>query len=230
MTLLDSKPEGGRADGVRDLVRKGNRYWIVGSLVAGLGILGPVGAAMLVHAYQLLRRAQRQGATIRPWALSILGAMWLVDVAENVGWALDFFAHDTGLAKTFFSNWGQLFDAGYYKDYNSLSAGGPAAHGEKAFEVMMVCFLLPMRLAAGIAFLQMKRWGQHFMAVTAWMYFMFWIGYTVNMSMDFMDRFGMSLFGVTGWWLYDIGFVAVPFIVIPYLYTMDRTQMRAETS
>jgi hypothetical protein len=66
------------------------------------------------------------------------------------------------------------------------------------------------------------------MAVTAWMYFMFWIGYTANMSMDFMNRFGGSLFGVTGWWVYDIGFVALPFIVIPYLYTMDRRAVFAD--
>ena len=43
--------------------------------------------------------------------------------------------------------------------------------------------VFPMRIAAAIAFLQMKRWGHQWMIVTCWFGVVIWIGYTFNMTM-----------------------------------------------
>jgi hypothetical protein len=42
------------------------------------------------------------------------------------------------------------------------------------------------------------------MIITTWAYLMLWIGYVVNMIVNFLEWFGATVFGVTGWWVFDI--------------------------
>ncbi len=58
-----------------------------------------------------------------------------------------------------------------------------------------------MRIAAGIGFLQMKRWGQQWMIVTCWMGVVIWCGYVFNMTMFADVRYAGVIFPVIGWWL-----------------------------
>jgi len=43
----------------------------------------------------------------------------------------------------------------------------------------------------------------------------------VNMVVNFPERFGSSVFGVTGWWVFDIWYMT-PFLTLPWLYALDR--------
>ena len=78
-----------------------------------------------------------------------------------------------------------------------------------------------LRIAAGIAFLQMKRWGHQWLIITCWFGIVIWIGYTFNMTMYADIRYAGVVFPVVGWWLYDI-FYITPFLAIPYLHTVNR--------
>ena len=64
----------------------------------------------------------------------------------------------------------------------SSPVGGAAAPGEKAWEVLGIFVVFPMRIAACIGFLQMKRWGHQWMIVTCWTGVLMWIGYVANMT------------------------------------------------
>ncbi len=110
----------------------------------------------------LLRKAARNGLTVRPMLVTLIGYLVIIDAAINtVGWALDTVANHTLLARVLLNGWGgNMFDAGYFWHYNELLIGGAAGPpGEKAMEVGMILTVFTMRIAAGIGFLQMKRWG-----------------------------------------------------------------------
>jgi hypothetical protein len=47
------------------------------------------------------------------------------------------------------------------------------------------------------------------------------LGYLVNMLANFPDRFGASVFGVIGWWVFDIWYMT-PFVLLPWLYALDK--------
>ena len=96
---------------------------------------------------------------------------------------------------------------------------GTALWGLLIFMAMFVVW--PMRLCAAWAFLKMKRWGFRWMIITSWAYIMIWLGYVVNMVVNFPNRFGASIFGVTGWWVFDI-FYMTPFLTLPWLYALDK--------
>ena len=59
------------------------------------------------------------------------------------------------------------------------------------------------------------------MIITTWAYVTSWLGYMVNMVVNLPDRFGSSVFGVTGWWVFDICYMT-PFLTLPWLYAIDR--------
>lgn len=63
--------------------------------------------------------------------------------------------------------------------------------------------------------------GYQWMIITSWAYVFLWLGYLVNMLANFPDRFGASVFGVTGWWVFDIWYMT-PFVILPWLYALDR--------
>jgi hypothetical protein len=220
-----NRPTGQFPDAVtEDPHKKADAWLLTGIIVAGSFILGPIALAMMAYGFILLRRAQGRGVAIRPWHVTIIAAFAMMDGAANfVGWAVDLLPiHDTLLGRTLYFGWGKMFDAGYYINYNGLPIGGTAAAGEKAFEFMAVFIMFPMRMVACWAFMKMKRWGYQYMIVTAWMQFMFWFGYHVNVAMTLENRFGATLYGVTGWWAYDIVYMVTPLVLIPYLHTINR--------
>lgn len=75
-------------------------------------------------------------------------------------------------------------DGGYFWHYNELWIGGAGAPpGEKAWIIVCILVVFPMRIAAAIAFLQMKRWGHQWLIVTCWFGVIAWFGYILNMTM-----------------------------------------------
>jgi hypothetical protein len=135
--------------------------------------------------------------------------------------ALDMIANHTLLARVFLMSWGNMFDAGYFWHYNELWIGGASAPGEKAWEIALLPIVFCMRMAAGIGFLQMKRWGQQWLILTCWFGVVIWVGYVANMTIFADVRYSGVVFPVIGWWLYDI-FYITPFLAIPYLHTVNR--------
>jgi hypothetical protein len=207
------------------LMKRADRYLIIGICLAGTWAFGPLSIPFLVVAFKLLHRAQREGKLTRPWAVTILATWCLIDASINfIFWGTDLFmAHDTNLLRTLWSGYAKLFDGAYYIDYNSTALGGTANMSEKAMEFMGVMLVLPMRMAASWGFLKMKRWGLQAMVMTSYMWLALWMTYIFQMYLTFNARQGASLFGVTGVWLLFIPF-ATPFVILPYLYTINREQ------
>ena len=199
-----------------------DKWLISGSLLIGTAVLGFLGLPLFLRGVWLLRRAQREGLSVRPMMVTLLGYLVIIDAAINtVGWALDLAGNHTLLARVLLNGWGNMFDAGYFWHYNELWVGGAAGPGEKAWEVALVLVVFPMRIAAAIAFLQMKRWGYQWLIVTCWFGVVIWVGYTMNMTVFADVRYDGVVFPVLGWWLYDIMYIT-PFLAIPYLHTVNR--------
>jgi hypothetical protein len=202
--------------------RRADKWLISGSILIGTAALGVFGLPLFLRGVWLLRKAQRDGLSVRPMLVTLLGYLVIIDAAINtVGWALDLVANHTILARILLNGWGAMFDAGYFWHYNELWLGGAAGPGEKAMEVGMILTVFTMRIAAAIRFLQMKRWGQQWMIITCWMGVLIWCLYVFNMTMYADVRFAGVVFPVVGWWLYDI-FYITPFLAIPYLHTVNR--------
>ena len=164
--------------------RQADKWLISGSLLIGTAALGVFGLPLFLRGVWLLRKAQREGLTVRPMLVTLLGYLVIIDAAINtVGWALDLVANHTILARILLNGWGAMFDAGYFWHYNELWLGGAAGPGEKAMEVGMILTVFTMRIAAAIGFLQMKRWGHQWMIITCWMGVLIWCLYVFNMTM-----------------------------------------------
>jgi len=206
----------------RQVQRQADRWLIAGSVLIGTAALGIFGLPLFLRGVWILRQAAREGLTVRPMLVTLLGYLVIVDAAINVfGWALDTVAHHTLLARVLLNGWDAMFDAGYFWHYNELWIGGAAGPGEKAMEVGMILTVFCMRIAAGIGFLQMKRWGHQWMIVTCWMGVVIWCVYVFNMTMYADVRYAGVILPVVGWWLYDI-FYITPFLAIPYLHSVNR--------
>ncbi|OBI80584.1 hypothetical protein [Mycobacterium asiaticum] len=202
--------------------RQADKWLISGSLLIGTAALGIFGLPLFLRGVWLLRRAQRTGLSVRPMLVTLLGYLVIIDAAINtVGWALDMVGNHTLLGRVLLVGWGNMFDAGYFWHFNELWIGGAAGPGEKGWEIGLIFTVFTMRIAAGIGFLQMKRWGHQWMVVTCWMGVVIWIGYVFNMTMYADVRFSGVILPVIGWWLYDI-FYITPFLAIPYLHTVNR--------
>ncbi|OBJ83657.1 hypothetical protein A5640_17490 [Mycobacterium asiaticum] len=202
--------------------RQADKWLISGSLLIGTAALGIFGLPLFLRGVWLLRRAQRTGLSVRPMLVTLLGYLVIIDAAINtVGWALDMVGNHTLLGRVLLVGWGNMFDAGYFWHFNELWIGGAAGPGEKGWEIGLIFTVFTMRIAAGIGFLQMKRWGHQWMVITCWMGVVIWIGYVFNMTMYADVRFSGVILPVVGWWLYDI-FYITPFLAIPYLHTVNR--------
>jgi hypothetical protein len=202
--------------------RQADRWLIAGTILMGTAILGVFGLPLFLWGLNLQRRAQRAGLSVRPIIVTLIGYMVMLDAALNTfGWSIDLLANHTLVSRLFLPTWGNMFDAGYFWHYNELPVGGAAAPGEKAWEVLGIFVVFPMRIAACIGFLQMKRWGHQWMIVTCWTGVLMWFGYVANMTMYADIRFSGVVFPVIGWWLYDI-FYITPFVSLPYLHTVNR--------
>ena len=202
--------------------RRADKWLISGSLLIGTAALGIFGLPLFLRGVWLLRRAQRDGLSVRPMMVTLIGYLVIIDAAINtVGWALDLVGNHTFWPGCSSNGWGNMFDAGYFWHYNELWLGGAAGPGEKAMEVGLILTVFTMRIAAAIGFLQMKRWGQQWMIITCWMGVVIWTAYVFNMTMFADVRFAGVVLPVIGWWLYDI-FYITPFLAIPYLHTVNR--------
>jgi hypothetical protein len=204
------------------LVRQADRVLLVGCLLVGSQVLGPVGLIILAVGVYLLMRAKRAGEEVRPLAVTAFGVFSIVDAATNfLGWSIDTFAHDTHLGQVFMNGFGRLVDGGYYVHYNHLILGGTGVAGEKSWQIFCVFGLFPLRIVASWGFLKLKRWGFDMMLITTWIYAIFWFGYLVNISVDFGNRMGATVFGVVGWWVFDIWYIT-PFVILPWMYAVNR--------
>ncbi|MEB3062882.1 hypothetical protein [[Mycobacterium] zoologicum] len=202
--------------------RRADKWLTSGGILIGTAAAGVFGLPLFLRGIWLQHTAQRDGLAVRPMLVTLLGYLVIIDAAINaMGWALDLVAHHTLLARVLLNGWGAMFDAGYFWHYNELWVGGAAGPGEKAWEAALILTVFTMRIAAAIAFLQMKRWGQQWMVITCWMGVVIWVGYVFNMTMYADVRYAGVVFPVIGWWLYDI-FYITPFLAIPYLHTVNR--------
>ena len=206
----------------RDAQRTADRWLISGTALMGTLVIGFVGLPMFLRGLYLQRRAQRQGLSVRPIMVTLIGYLVILDAFLNsIGWVLDLLASHSLLNRVFFTTWGNMVDNGYFWHYNELWIGGSSAPGEKGWEIACIFVVFPMRIAAAIGFLQMKRWGHQWLTVTCWFGVVIWVGYIANMTMYADIRFTGTLLPVFGWWLYDI-FYITPFLAIPYLHTVNR--------
>lgn len=206
------------------LAHKGDKIFIIGCLICGTWVLGPIGLPLIAWGMVLMRRAEKQGVKIRPWAITLIGGFILVDTTVNfLAWGLDLFpAHDTSIGRSLWVNYGQLVDGGYMFHYNHNSIGGVADSGEKSVQIGMVLMAMPIKLAAALGFLRMKKWGLQWTLISYWMYFTCWMIYMPNILMHFPERFGSSDFGVIGFWmLVNLPFLG-PLFLLPYLHTVRR--------
>ena len=95
--------------------RQADRWLICGSLLIGTAALGVFGLPLFLRGVWLLRRAQRDGFSVRPMLVTLLGYLVIIDDAINtVGWALDLVANHTLLARVLLNGWGNMFDAAYF--------------------------------------------------------------------------------------------------------------------
>ena len=202
--------------------KQADKWLIGGTVLMGTAVLGIFGLPLFLKGLSLQRKAQRSGLSVRPIIVTLIGYMVMLDAALNTfGWAIDLLANHTLVSRIFLPTWGNMFDAGYFWHYNELAVGGASAPGEKAWEVLGIFVVFPMRIAACIGFLQMKRWGQQWMIVTCWTGVLMWVGYVANMTMYADIRFSGVVFPVVGWWAYDILYIT-PFVSLPYLHTVNR--------
>jgi hypothetical protein len=209
-------------EGSRRAQRQADKWLIAGSVLIGTAALGVFGLPLFLRGVWLLRKAQREGLSVRPMLVTLIGYLVIIDAAINsFGWALDLVGNHTLLARVLLTGWGDMFDAGYFWHFNELWIGGAAGPGEKAWVAGLILTVFSMRIAAAIGFLQMKRWGHQWMIITCWMGVVIWIGYVFNMTMYADVRYAGVVFPVVGWWLYDI-FYITPFLAIPYLHTVNR--------
>lgn len=209
-------------DESRRAQREADRWLIVGTILMGTLVLGPLGLPIFLRGMVLLRRAQHAGLSVRPLMVTVIGYVVILDAAINsIGWGLDVFANHALITRTIFTAWGNLIDGGYFWHYNELWMGGAGAPGEKSWVLICIVVVFPMRIAAAIALLQMKRWGHQWTIVTCWFGLIVWFGYILNMTMYADVRYAGVAFPVIGWWLYNI-FYITPFLAIPYLHTVNR--------
>jgi hypothetical protein len=206
------------------LARRADIWFFVGCLLCGTWVLGPIGAPMIGYGMWLMRKAQLARHPIRPWSVTVIGGLVLVDSAVNMlAWAFDLLpAHDTLIGRTLWVDYGLLLDGGYALFHNTTGPGGVAVDGEKAIAFASILMVFPLRIAAAWGLLNMKRWGLQWTIMGNWLYLCLWIIYAANMSLDYPLRFGTSDFGVLGFWL----FAGIPFcgpvVMLPYLHTVNR--------
>lgn len=221
--LVATQGSGANVAGESELMKKADRYLLITIIIGGTWVFGVFALPFAYLTYVYLNKAQAAGQLTRPWSVTILGAFVMIDASINaLGWGMDFLWSNQSVAvQTLWTGYGKLVDGAYYIDYNSTALGGTAFPGEKAIEVWGVLFNYSLRIAACWGFLKMKRWGLQGMIISSWLYIAFWIAYVANMYMDFDARMGVAEWGNAGLWFILIAY-AGPFLIMPYLYTVNR--------
>jgi hypothetical protein len=222
--VLNGPAGGGPTSAARKLAEKGDKWYFLGAAILGTWLLGPIGLPIMLVGMYMLRKAEKQGVVMRPWAVLILGGLMLVDASGNVLlWGIDtFWSHDTVAGRTLWIDYGLAFDGGYATNYNTTPLGGVAIGSEKAIEATFVFVIMPIKIMASWGFMKMKRWGLQWAIISNWMYFMGWIAYVVQQASDFPLRFGISEFGVTGMWIFALIPFMGPLVLLPYLHTVNK--------
>ncbi len=88
--------------------RQADKWLISGSMLIGTAALGIFGLPLFLRGVWLLRQAQRDGLSVRPMLVTLLGYLVIIDAAINtVGWALDMVANHTLLARVLSDRVGQ---------------------------------------------------------------------------------------------------------------------------
>jgi hypothetical protein len=214
----------GPTDATKRLAEKGDKWFFVGCLICGTWVFGPIGAPIMVAGMLMLRRAEKAGAVTRPWVVTILGGLMLLDASGNMLlWGTDlFWTHDTVLGRSLWIDYGRALDGGYAINYDHGALGGVSLASEKFGEFAFVLFIMPIKIVASWGFMKMKRWGLQWCIIANWLYLAIWIGYVVQQSMEFPLRFGTSQLGVTGMWAFALIPFMGPLVLLPYLHTMNK--------
>lgn len=222
------------------LKRRGDFLFYVGCLVCGTWILGIIGAPILVYGAYLLRQAELKGVAIRPWSVTLVGGLILVDASVNyLAWGLDWLpSNQSWLVRSLWINYGMFGDGTYALFYNLPSHtdprlpeaynnatyiwGGNGFAGEKVFQIAFMLLVMPIRIGAAWGLLHMKRWGLQWSVIGNWCYLVVWAAYTPFHMLTFEQRFGTSEFGVLGFWaIGGLPFLG-PLVLLPYLHTVNR--------
>ncbi len=132
----------------RRWIEPADGWLLVGCILSGTMILGPIGPIVLGIALWKLYKSVKAGTNVRPWAATIIGTFCLVDGLINFSpWTFDTFAHNTVLGETFITGYGRFFDGAFYLDYNSGALGGVAEPLRE--DVAIPCRLHPDADAGG---------------------------------------------------------------------------------
>ena len=108
-------------------VEPADGWLLVGCILSGTMILGPIGPIVLGIAFWKLYKSVKAGTNARPWAATIIGTFCLVDGLINFSpWTFDTFAHNTVLGETFITGYGRFFD-GVRERTDPRQAHGPDA-------------------------------------------------------------------------------------------------------
>jgi hypothetical protein len=223
--LAPSTPvAGGRVDAAKALAARGDKWYLIGCLVCGTWVLGPIGLPIMIAGIVMMRRAQNAGVAIRPWSITIVGGLLLVDASVNcLAWCTAFmWAHSTHPVETLWIGYGHLGDGGYASFFNSTQFGGSSSAGEMSVCLGMgVLVAMPLKIVGAWGLLKMKRWGLQWSIIANWLYFLSWVIYSMIMILQFPQRFGVSNLGVLGFWLFGgLPFLG-PIVLLPYLHTLN---------
>ena len=158
--------------------KRADKFILIGGGLIGTTVLGLLGLPFFLYGLWLIKQAEDEGLPVRPYLMTFIGALVLVDGFLNtLGTMIDVFANHSLIIRVFEMGWGLLLDAGYAWQFNSIWYGGTSAPGEKSWEIANVFVLFPIRVAAAWGFLQGKRWGYQWLVISCWMGVFAWVGY-----------------------------------------------------
>lgn len=228
------------ATAAEELRRRGDIWFLTGCLICGTWILGAIGTPILLYGMWKMRQAQLMGAAVRPWSVTIVGGLILIDASVNfLAWGLDWLpSNSVPLVRSLWIDYGMFGDGTYALYYNlpanpafnlpaaynhaTYTWGGNGTAVEKVFQISFMILVMPIRAAAAWGLLKMKRWGLQWSVIGNWLYLTVWAVYCPLHMLTFDQRFGTSEFGVLGFWLIGgIPFLG-PLVLLPYLHTVNR--------
>src|SRR5262249_17472136 len=94
---------------------------ITGTIIIRNRVLGLIGFPLFMRGLHMLRKAAREGLSVRPLICTLIGYLVIMDSALNsMGWAMDLLANHSLINRLVTASWGALFDGGYYWHYNEL--------------------------------------------------------------------------------------------------------------
>lgn len=218
------RPSNEPASAAGALARRADNQFALGCLGLGSGVFFPIGLPLLVISIRNLRRAAREGAQLRPAAITLIAGLMLTDCAANfmlLGVFANWPVNGTALGQTVMLDYGRTWDGGYVLAWGSRDLGGPPWPGEQAF-LWFCAVLFPMKIVAAWGLLKMKRWGLQWSTVLTWVYIFCWTGYLVQMMIDADVRLAMSQLGATGYFMIGALPWLAPCFMLPYFHSVNK--------